>query len=152
MTCSPTPLASSSTTAGFFAAALCQAEPVSVVAPFETLRLVLVLGACQHLVALSLPADDVAPVVLDAARDGRAPRVTYDQDCDMGYVYLAWSSPTRIADQAISDDGRFVIDLDPHGRLVGIEIFAAGEVLCPSVQAAGSEALSELVAAITDIE
>lgn len=61
-------------------------------------------------------------------------RITYDSDADAAYIYLTDEivagtvKRTEVADVP-SHPGSFNFDFDADGRLLGIEVLAAGNVL-----------------------
>jgi uncharacterized protein YuzE len=64
-------------------------------------------------------------------------RVTFDTVADMGYIYLVDEiQPGQAVRQVIAgEDEAFVLDLDEQGRLLGVEVFGAGNRLPPALLA-----------------
>lgn len=52
--------------------------------------------------------------------------MTYDPEADAAYIYLAKG---KVAETA--EAGPFIYDMDDQGRVLGIEILGASEVLAP---------------------
>jgi uncharacterized protein YuzE len=52
--------------------------------------------------------------------------MTYDPEADAAYIYLGRG---KIADQEVHDP--FIYDVDAEGRVIGIEILSASQVLAP---------------------
>jgi uncharacterized protein YuzE len=52
--------------------------------------------------------------------------MTYDPEADAAYIYLGRG---EIAGQEVHDP--FIYDVDPQGRVIGIEILSASQVLAP---------------------
>lgn len=78
--------------------------------------------------------------ISDQLREASIQRLTYEQESDAGYIYLAASRPLNIAERAaievthgecVSLDtlpGVVVIDIDNLGRLMGIELLGYAEI------------------------
>jgi uncharacterized protein YuzE len=59
-------------------------------------------------------------------------RVTYDPAADAAYVYLVDRiAPGEAKRQVMALDGSVVLDLDSEGRLLGVEVLAAKQLLRP---------------------
>jgi uncharacterized protein YuzE len=65
-------------------------------------------------------------------------RLTYEPESGMAYLYLEEPSP-GVAHRSIELDNdelpsSLVVDIDPEGHLIGIEIFGADGFLSPKVR------------------
>jgi uncharacterized protein YuzE len=141
MTCPLPPTFRSTADADVFVATVCAGEPDVVHSPADDLRLV--FASCGHLVAVFAPVDAVAPGVVAAAGTA-APLVTYDPESDMGYIYLSYPAPLAPYAQVVLEADGLVLDVDDEVRLIGIELFNAGSLLCDTVQRCGADALAAL--------
>ncbi len=57
-------------------------------------------------------------------------RITHDPFADAAYVYLVDRiAPGEAKRQVVVLDGNVVIDFDENGKLLGIEVLGAGEML-----------------------
>jgi uncharacterized protein YuzE len=61
--------------------------------------------------------------------------MTYDAEAKAAYVYLDPIAPGEAKRQEVVLDGQVVLDLDEHGKLLGVEIIYADLLLRPETLA-----------------
>lgn len=71
-------------------------------------------------------------------------RVEHDRENDVAYVYLVEEiAPGEAKTQILVEDpelrGEVILDLDEHGRLLGIEVIGASAILSPETLTGSEE-------------
>jgi uncharacterized protein YuzE len=56
-------------------------------------------------------------------------KFTYDKEADAAYVYLVESIPNGAVKKTLELNNNVILDLDEDGKLLGIEILEASEIL-----------------------